>query len=149
MKKYFVLDTNVLLHNSAAINSFADNYVVLPMTVIEELDHFKSHSDELGRNARGVVRQLDSLRIKGKLGQGVEMENGGILKIVMEGDLSPLAGMDMSVPDNRILSVAYTLHQEGNKVIFVSKDINARLKADALGLGVMRRAADMIHLLGI
>lgn len=136
MKKYFVLDTNVLLHNAAAVSSFADNYVVLPMTVIEELDHFKSHSDELGRNARAVVRELDSLRAKGKLGEGVEMENGGILKIAMEDPSLSLPLMDMSVPDNRILSVAYNLQQEGHTVIFVSKDINARLKADALGLGV-------------
>lgn len=138
MKKYFVLDTNVLLHNSEAIHAFADNYVVLPMTVIEELDRFKSRSDELGRNARWVVRQLDTLRQKGKLGKGVEMENGGILKIVAE-ELAPkpVAGMDMTVPDNRILSVAFDLLQQKKPVIFVSKDINARLKADALGLGVM------------
>ncbi len=136
MKKYFVLDTNVLLHNAAAINSFADNYVVLPMTVIEELDRFKSHSDELGRNARAVVRQLDSLRAQGQLGQGVTMENGGIMKISMEEPGGGGSGLDMAVPDNRILSIAYKLHKEGNTVIFVSKDINARLKADALGLGV-------------
>jgi PhoH-like ATPase len=68
MKKYFVLDTNVLLHNSAAITSFADNVVVLPMTVIEELDRFKPHSDELGINARAVVRHLYFLREKGTLG---------------------------------------------------------------------------------
>ncbi len=137
MQKYFVLDTNVLLHNSDAINSFSDNCVVLPMTVIEELDNFKSHSDELGRNARGVVRQLDSLRSKGKLGEGVKMENGGVLQIITHEHKAAFAGLDMSVPDNRILSVAYNLHQGGKKVIFVSKDINARLKADALGLGVM------------
>lgn len=136
MKKYFVLDTNVLLHNAAAIKSFADNYVVLPMTVIEELDRFKSHSDELGRNARAVVRELDALRSKGKLGEGVEMENGGIMKISMESSQGNESGLDMSVPDNRILSVANNLHREGHTVIFVSKDINARLKADALGLGV-------------
>ena len=137
MKKYFVLDTNVLLHNAAAINAFADNYVVLPMTVIEELDRFKSHSNELGRNARQVVRQLDALRAKGKLGEGVEMDNGGILVIKTENDLEGISGMDMHVPDNRILAVAHDLLAKGHTVIFVSKDINARLKADALGLGVM------------
>lgn len=137
MKKYFVIDTNVLLHNSEALTSFADNFVVLPMTVIEELDNFKSHSDELGRNARGVVRKLDTLRVKGKLGKGVEMENGGILQIVAEHNLESDAGLDMHVPDNRILLVAYNLLKSGHKVIFVSKDINARLKADALGIDVM------------
>ena len=137
MQKYFVLDTNVLLHNSEAVTSFADNFVVLPMTVIEELDRFKSHSDELGRNARRVVRELDALRAKGQLSKGVRMDNGGTLLIVLESGDSKVGNMDMSVPDNRILSVAYALHQQGKLVIFVSKDINARLKADALGLEVM------------
>ena len=82
MKKHFVLDTNVLLHNSDAISSFADNVVILPMTVIEELDKFKSRNDELARNARQVIRRLDKLRSRGHLGDGVTMENDGILKIV-------------------------------------------------------------------
>ncbi len=133
MRKYFVLDTNVLLHNADSINSFADNVVVLPMSVIEELDKFKSHNDELGRNARRVIRQ----RAKGRLGEGVDLDNGGILKIFTEKGKCVDPGLDMHVPDNRILAVAYTLHMQGEKVIFVSKDINARLKADALGLGVM------------
>jgi PhoH-like ATPase len=136
MRKYFVLDTNVLLHNADSIGSFADNVVVLPMSVIEELDRFKSHNNELARNARQVIRQLDQLRVKGNLGQGVEIGKGGTLMIYHERDLSD-HGMDMRVADNRILGVAYTLLQEGKKVIFVSKDINARLKADALGIGVM------------
>jgi len=137
MKKYFVLDTNVLLHNSEAITAFADNVVVLPMTVIEELDRFKSHSDELGRNARGVVRRLDRLRERGSLSAGVKMDNGGRLRIVMEYRLKSEAGLDLGVPDNRILMVAYNLLKEGERVVFVSKDINARLKADALGIEVM------------
>ncbi len=137
MKKYFVLDTNVLLHNAEAIDSFGDNTIILPMTVIEELDKFKSHSDELGRNARQVIRRLDRLRGKGSLGKGVETESGGSLMITIEQkEVKPLPGMDMSVPDNRILAVAYNLLQQGNRVIFVSKDISARLKADALGLEV-------------
>ncbi|MCK5340562.1 MAG: PhoH family protein, partial [Desulfobulbaceae bacterium] len=137
MKKNFVLDTNVLLHNAESLMSFADNIVVLPMSVIEELDNFKSRNDELGRNARKVIRDLDHLRMFGKLGEGVKMENGGLLKIVMEHGYVETAGMDMNVPDNRILAVAYTLLKKGETVFFVSKDINARLKADALGIGVM------------
>jgi PhoH-like ATPase len=136
-RKYFVLDTNVLLHNSESITSFADNYVILPMTVIEELDKFKRHNDELGRNARHAIRQLDKLRTSGSLKDGVDMENGGILKITVETKDIPGALLDMSVPDNRILAVANSLHKNGEKVIFVSKDINARLKADALGIDVM------------
>jgi len=137
MKKYFVLDTNVLLHNADSITSFADNTVVLPMSVIEELDKFKSHNDELGRNARHVIRQLDALRVRGRIGEGVGMEGGGVLMIYTETGRCIDPGLDMRVPDNRILAVAYTLLQKGEKVIFVSKDINARLKADALGIEVM------------
>ncbi len=136
MKKYFVLDTNVLLHNADAIVSFADNYVVLPMTVIEELDKFKSRNDELGRNARQVVRTLDHLREKGSLNKGVAMENGGVLMIVPGKEDINVPGLVMSIADNRILAVAYTLHRKGERVIFVSKDINCRLKADALGIEV-------------
>jgi PhoH-like ATPase len=137
MQKYFVLDTNVLLHNADSIISFADNIVVLPMSVIEELDRFKSHSDELGRNARRVIRQLDRLRAKGRLSEGVPLENGGSLRIFPEKGHVEDPGLDMNVADNRILAVAYTLLRQNNRVIFVSKDINARLKADALGIEVM------------
>ncbi len=137
MRKYFVLDTNVLLHNADSILSFADNIVVLPMSVIEELDSFKSHNDELGRNARMVIRELDNLRAKGHLRDGVATDYGGVVKIVIEHDTPDQSGLDMAVADNRILSVAYSLLQQGETVIFVSKDINARLKADALGIEVM------------
>ena len=71
MQKYFVLDTNVLLHNADSIDSFGDNVVVLPMSVIEELDKFKSLNNELARNARQVIRNLDHLRERGHLSKGV------------------------------------------------------------------------------
>ena len=136
MQKYFVLDTNVLLHNAESITSFTDNVVVLPMSVIEELDSFKSQNNELARNARQVIRELDKLRQRGRLGKGVKMDNGGTLLIYHERDLTD-HGMNMDIADNRILGVAFTLLQQGKKVIFVSKDINARLKADALDIEVM------------
>lgn len=137
MPKFFVLDTNVLLHNSASIFSFANNTVVLPITVIEELDKFKRNNDELGRNARHVIRALDQLRSRGRLGDGVEMENGGTLMITVEKKKIPDTCIDLSAPDNWIIATAYNLCQDGKRTIFVSKDINARLKADALGLDVM------------
>ena len=135
--KHFVLDTNVLLHNPESINSFGDNYVVLPMTVIEELDNFKRTNDELGRSARQVIRQLDHLRSEGTLKNGVKLPNGGVLKISLEEKSIKGAFLDMSIPDNRILAVATNLAAQKEKVIFVSKDISARLKADALGIEVM------------
>ncbi len=82
--KHFVLDTNVLLHNPEAITSFGDNFIVLPMTVIEELDGFKRHNDKLGRSARKVIHHLDKLRVRGTLKNGVAMANGGVLKITVE-----------------------------------------------------------------
>ncbi len=134
--KYFILDTNVLLHNSQAISCFADNTVVLPMTVIEELDKFKKNNDELGRNARGVIRDLDRLRGQGSLGKGVRTSDGGTVWITMEKEGDCGTCIDLNIPDNRIIATAFRLFKEGKRVIFVSKDINARLKADALGIEV-------------
>jgi len=137
MRKIFVLDTNVIIHNADAINAFADNEVVLPIDVIEELDIFKKDTDEKGRNARAAIRVLDELREHGKLGAGVTLENGGILRIVMHVDAKGLLNIAPHERDNRILMVAYDLQQKGNQVIFVSKDINARVKADALGINAV------------
>jgi PhoH-like ATPase len=134
MTKTFVLDTNVLLHNAESIESFADNIVVIPMAVIEELDHFKKNTDELGRNARQVIRRIDHLRMEGNLRDGVPMSNGGMLKIVSAALFANDTGLIEKVPDNLILQIAYGLSKSGDTVIFVSKDINARLKADALGI---------------
>lgn len=139
MKKIFILDTNVLLHSSVALNSFADNEVVLPIEVIEELDEFKKDNDEKGRNARIVIRALDNLRQKGKLGDGVETEGGGLIRIITNIDFKQAQelGLTTDVTDNRILMTAYILQKNGTKVIFVSKDINARVKADAIGIMAM------------
>ena len=134
MRKLFVLDTNVLLHNPDAMKVFTDNEVVLPIDVIEELDIFKKDSDEKGRNARAAIRTLDELRTRGRLGKGVPLENGGTLRIVMHADVKGLLDLSPEVRDNKILMVAYDLQQKGDKVIFVSKDINARVKADAIGI---------------
>jgi PhoH-like ATPase len=140
MKKIFVLDTNVLLHNSAALLSFTDNEVVLPIEVIEELDEFKKDHDEKGRNAREAIRGLDRFRRKGKLGNGVATEGGGLIKIIANIDLSHAVrelGLSPDIVDNRILMTAYVLQRQEKKVIFVSKDINARVKADAIGIKAM------------
>ncbi len=134
MIKTFVLDTNVLLHNADSIFGFADNTIVLPMAVMEELDRFKSRHDELGRNARQVIRSLDGLRATGSLKDGAPTPGGGRLRILLEEDVCDGIALDERVTDNRILRLAYALHRKGDNVIFVSKDINARLKADALGI---------------
>ena len=83
MRKTFVLDTNVILHNPDALISFADNTVILPIEVLEELDRFKKNHDERGRNARIAIRMLDELRQSGKPGEGVPLESGGTLKVLI------------------------------------------------------------------
>jgi len=136
LRKTFVLDTNVILHNPQALVSFADNILLLPIEVLEELDKFKRDRDEKGRNARIAIRMLDKFRQKGEPGEGYPLDNGGILKIAVgiEPDRISELGLSEKVVDNRILLAAYTMKQKGEQVIFVSKDINARIKADALGI---------------
>jgi PhoH-like ATPase len=134
-KKYFVLDTSVLLYDPSAVTSFADNEVVLPFQVIEELDKFKKGSDDIGQHARMVIRFLDRLREKGRLGDGVPIEEtGGTLRVVMEDRVPTHPLLDSATPDDRIIGVAYRLKEEGKTAIFISKDINARIKSDALNI---------------
>ncbi len=137
MDKTFVLDTNVILHNPDALVSFADNTVILPIEVLEELDRFKRNHDENGRNARIAIRLLDRLRVHGTPGQGFPLENGGLLKILTGIDYNAVSaqlGLSKNIIDNKILLTAYIMKEKGDNVIFVSKDINARIKGDALGL---------------
>jgi len=134
--KHFVLDTNVLLHNPSAIFMFDDNEVVIPLSVIEELDHFKQNNDDTGRNARQVIRQIDRLRKSGRLFDGVPInDRGGTLRIDRCDQEAP-STLDLGRVDNRILAVAHSLVKEGKHTVFISKDINARVKADALGIYV-------------
>ena len=132
--KTFVLDTNVILHDPMSMFAFHGSRVVLPLTVIEELDTFKRSNDERGRSARMVARKLDELRQKGKLSNWVPLEHGGKLKVeIMVSDGLPKAFSAQS-KDNEILSCAQYLKKQGEKVVFISKDINLRIKAEALGL---------------
>jgi PhoH-like ATPase len=133
--KSFVVDTNVLLHNPNALFMFADNEVIIPFDVIEELDKFKAGTDDLGRNARTVIRHLDRLREQGNLSEGVAVEQtGGSVRVVLEEDQQLCAGLTANTPDNRIICCAKSLAEAGKRVVFITKDINARIKSDALGL---------------
>ncbi len=140
----YLLDTNVLLHEAHSLEAFPDGEVIVTVDVLEELDKFKSQPDELGRTARRAVRLLDSLRARGPLAHGVELEGGGRLRVIMTGYMGALpTNMDPSVPDNRILACGLYLQQEnGSEVVFVSKDLNARVKATALGLVSIDYAVD-------
>jgi PhoH-like ATPase len=133
--KHFVIDTNVLLHNPNGLFLFAEHEVIIPFDVIEELDKFKTATDDLGRNARTAIRHLDRLREQGNLADGVPLGNNlGNVRIVLEQDQKLCPGLSIDSPDNRMICCAYGLAKEGNHVVFISKDINARIKADALGL---------------
>ncbi len=132
--KHFVLDTNVLLHNSAALYMFDDNEVVIPFTVLQELDKFKSRNDDNGRAAREVIRQLDRLRAKGHLTQGVKWNgHGGRIRVEFAVEDRPRWLME-DTPDNRIIGVAWGLKERGLHAVLITKDINVRLKSDALGI---------------
>ncbi len=144
MKKIFVLDTNVLLHDPQSIFAFDDNEVIIPATVLEEIDSKKRLADELGRNARSVSRLLDSMRQQGHLHEGIELPNGGLLKVEMN-HRSFLRVQEMFGEisnDNRILAVALNYHMEQEReeeeyrrgIVLVSKDVLVRIKADVLGL---------------
>jgi PhoH-like ATPase len=138
LKKNFVLDTNVLLHDPRSLFSFEDNDVVVPIYVIEEIDNFKRDLSSLGRNARQVARYLDDFRVQGKLADGVAIGEGkGKVRVLFtDHELPrPLADGHSSV-DNRILAVALDLRdrERGKPVVFVTKDTNLRIRADALGL---------------
>jgi PhoH-like ATPase len=135
--KIFILDTNVLLLDPFAIFKYGKDTVHIPLVVIEELDRFKKDQHENGRNARQFSRLIDDLRKKGSIAKGVSLNGGGKLVIsidkrVNEGQQQLL---DFNVNDNLILSTALALKEEGNKnVRLISKDINLRVKADAVGI---------------
>ena len=138
MKKTYILDTNVLLHDPQALFHFEDNDLAIPITVIEEIDRFKKDQNETGRNARQISRMLDGFRKKAHLVEGVPLEKGGTLKVELFTEqtfkrLPPELRVDRG--DNRILAVAMDLKARCNcPVVFVTKDTNLRIKADAVGL---------------
>ncbi len=138
VSKRFVLDTNVLLHDPFAISRFGHNEVVLPIYVVEELDQFKKSVNGLGRNARAVARQLDDLRKSGRLNEGVALENGGRLRVMLlSKDIPDTAHFVVQhMYDNLILKCALVLKEEdpSRSVIVVTKDTNLRIRADAVGL---------------
>ncbi len=131
----FLLDTNVLLHDAGALDAFGDGNIFLTLDVLEELDRFKRQNDERGRNARHIIRTIDALRRDSPLSKGVPLPSGGQIFVLVKDYQEFLpSGMDGSIPDNRILAAALYLASLGNDVTFVTKDINARVKGDALGI---------------
>ena len=134
-QKMYVLDTNVLLHDPRAIFSFKGAHVGVPLLVLEELEKFKKETSERGKNAREFVRQLDKLRKEGSLTDGVHLEGGGILKILFADSSLPISpSLNVNLADNEIIFTALAVQRSGTPVIFITKDLNARVKADVLGM---------------
>ncbi|MBI5211388.1 MAG: PhoH family protein [Elusimicrobia bacterium] len=134
--KTFVLDTNVLIHDPGSLARFERSKVVLPLAVIEELDGFKRLNDDRGYAVRQATRQLDRLRSKGKLSEGVTLDHGGTLVIEYrraEKLPSQFEGAGVK-KDNEILATALYLKEKGENVVFISKDMNLRIKAEVLGI---------------
>lgn len=138
MKKNYVLDTNILLHDPYAIFRFDDNNVIIPIYVIEEVDQFKREGSERGRNARHVVRLLDDLREQGgSLSKGVAIKSGGILTVAVPTKRPELpSAIDKAAMDNAILQTAFEVREQdgGRPTVFVTMDTNLRIRADALGM---------------
>jgi PhoH-like ATPase len=147
--KHFVLDTNVLIHDPRAILQFADNEVVIPIFVIEEIDQFKKEASERGRNAREVARLLDGLRNGGaRLADGAPLPDGGKLRVASAARSVPTTLRESQIADHLILMVALDVRDanKGEPTIFVTKDVNLRIRADALGLTSLDFEAERIDI---
>jgi len=159
--RLYILDTSVLLEDAGAIKGFGENIVGIPIMVLEELDHIKTEPSFRGRNAREAIRVFDALRTQENLRDGVQLENGGVVKVLVptkpgapkqastkhalgkDDDFFPEALSDRAV-DNQILYIAKAAQEKGFDVILVTKDINLRVKADVLGIQAEDFKADLV-----
>jgi PhoH-like ATPase len=147
--KNYVIDTNVLLHDPNSLLSFQENILLVPIEVIEEVDRFKRESSDRGQNARTVSRMLDGLRSQGRLSEGVGLPNGGRIRIIFQpknGNGHVTIG-DNTV-DGRLVALTRDIQNAdpGTPTILVTKDINLRIKADALGLAAEDYETDRVLL---
>ena len=139
-KKTYVIDTSVFLTDFNSVNKFENNDIVVPLKVLEEVDRHKKRQDSVGSNARSFIRILDSLREKGSLHKGVRMGKGkGILKVMTYDKVSEFLPKDLTsgVADHMIIETALTVQAQSpksRKVILVSRDVNLRVIADAVGM---------------
>jgi len=138
--KTFVLDTNVILHDSSCITQFKENDIVIPLAVIEEIDHFKRGGQVINLNAREFARTLDELTGKALFNGGVSLGKGkGKVRIAITKGLSDEIReiFREDNPDHRILSTAYDLRKKAKdpkSIVLVTKDVNLRMKAKAIGI---------------
>ena len=145
--KIFVLDTNVILHDATCIHHFEDNEIVIPISVLEELDQFKRGNEQLHFNARNFLRNLDDLST-GTNNDELN-ESDGKIKVVVNHNWHPdvEASFQEDCPDHRIINCAYKLHIDNSdrEVILVTKDTNMRLKSRSLGLSAEDYSRDAIE----
>lgn len=133
--KTFVIDTNVFLHDPNVLEKFENQRIIIPIGVLEELDAKKRLPNNLGKNARDVIRYLDSLKDgQGNLHEGVKTGTGSEITIMVEKQNGANLDLSGSINDNKIILSAHYLAEKGENVVFVSKDIAARVKAEAIGL---------------
>jgi PhoH-like ATPase len=137
-RKTFLIDTNVLVHDPTAITKFKDNDVVITLAVLEELDSLKRYTDEIGKNARDVIRYIDSLKGEktGELNTGIVIPEGPKVRVYLNAKTDHIEGFPLPLDrsSNKFLLVAYALHQQGESVVIVSKDFVTRVKAEAMHL---------------
>lgn len=138
-RKNFILDTNVILHDSECLKKFQENDIYIPITVVEELDGFKKGNEQLNYNARQFIRTLDRFASKEDITKGVSLgEDMGRLYVVVDTNLDPKVhnALVQNTPDHRIISIAIAVarSEPETKTILVSKDANLRLKALAFGV---------------
>ncbi|MDA8168270.1 MAG: PhoH family protein [Nitrospiraceae bacterium] len=137
MQKTYVIDTSVLVHDPQALGKFEDNHLVLPITVIEELDGLKRDRGSVSYAAREVLRRIDAFRENGDLAKGVALPGGGSLRIALkDGDLTHVTGGTRISGDDKILKTAVHIKATngGEPVVVVSKDTAVRIKSEALGI---------------
>jgi len=136
-KKNYILDTSVYLTDADAIYAYGNNDIIIPLKVLEEIDKHKKRQDGVGTNARRIIRTLDELRSKGNLKKGVRIRRGnGIACVKTLGETTLPKDLEASHPDNEIIGVAFGQQEQDSKrkTVLVSRDINMRVKCDAIGL---------------
>lgn len=152
-KKVFILDTNVLLNSPLAIYKFDEHDVVIPITVIEEIDRFKKDQSDIGRNAREVSRLLDKLRTEGTLSMGIKLfkdrEDSGQLFVYLGQKMDVLPELLANNTDNHILAIGMNLQKQfgpNRKIVVITNDSNLRIKADAFGIAAEEFEADKVDI---
>lgn len=149
MKKLFILDTNVILHDSKAIHNFQEHDIVIPITVLEELDKFKKGTEEINFHAREFVRDLDKMAGQGLFDNGVDLGKG-MGKLYIEPGKPFSEELQNSFPENiadhRILAVAqyFVSKYKKRQVALVTKDINLRMKAKSIGIPAQDYETDKV-----